>query len=483
MADKAVKIDDLTNKIKLRKNDTFSQALAHYSMGIIYDRREDVEKAAAEYREAIKCDPAEPLFHIRLGAGMLIMGKPEDAFNEFAEAEKLSPGNLEVKFLKALAYTSLKRFDDAAKEYGGITEKDPQNFKALSSLADLYVMQGKMPEAALIYEKLLLTKEGKWPIVYFNLGIVYSKLENVDEAIDNFKKAVELEPDYIEAHLALGVLHEIKKDYESAIKNYENALKIDPLNKRVYEHIGAVYYEAGRIQDAIHNYELLITLDPKDANSYIDLAYIYIKQKDSEKGIAILTDALINDVADKEALYIALGYAFSLDKKFNEAIEQYQKLLKEKPNNAKGHFFLGAAYERNGQWAEAVKVFRRAIEIDPKNAEAYNYLGYMFAEKGENLDEAVELVKKALALDPANGAYIDSLGWAYFKKGMTDEALKELEKAASVINDDPTITDHLGDVYYKKGMTDKAVGEWKKSLSLDNTQKDVEEKLQKASQE
>ena len=74
-------------------------------------------------------------------------------------------------------------------------------------------------------------------------------------------------------------------------------------------------------------------------------------------------------------------------------------------------------FEKQQKFEDAVRQFRHVITLDPKHAEAYNYVGYMYAERGQNLDEAVTLIGKALALEPDNGYFIDSLGWAYYQQG------------------------------------------------------------------
>src|SRR5437879_13444926 len=93
------------------------------------------------------------------------------------------------------------------------------------------------------------------------------------------------------------------------------------------------------------------------------------------------------------------------------------------------HFQLGVVLGKQANGADAVRAFRQVIALDPKHAEAYNYVGYMYAERGQNLDEAIQLINQALAIEPENGYFIDSLGWAYYQKGRYLEALKELKRA------------------------------------------------------
>ncbi len=118
------------------------------------------------------------------------------------------------------------------------------------------------------------------------------------------------------------------------------------------------------------------------------------------------------------------------------------------------------------------------ISIDPKHAEAYNYVGYMYAERGQNLDEAIQLIGKALDLEPENGYFIDSLGWAYYQQGRYPEALKELKRAVVKTKEpDPVIYEHLGDALIKNGLDEDALAAWEKALKLDPAADGVKKKV------
>jgi Flp pilus assembly protein TadD len=121
--------------------------------------------------------------------------------------------------------------------------------------------------------------------------------------------------------------------------------------------------------------------------------------------------------------------------------------------------------------------FRHVITLDPKHAEAYNYVGYMYAERGQNLDEAVSLINKALALEPDNGYFIDSLGWAYYQQGRYGEAVRELKRAVDRAKEDPVIFEHLGDALIKGGFDEDAAAAWEKALQLDPAADGIKKKL------
>jgi tetratricopeptide (TPR) repeat protein len=125
------------------------------------------------------------------------------------------------------------------------------------------------------------------------------------------------------------------------------------------------------------------------------------------------------------------------------------------------------------------------IAEDPKNADALNSLGYMFAERGQKLDEAVTLVERALAIEPGNGAYLDSLGWAYYKQNRFEQAETPLREAAKQLPTVSVIQDHFGDVLNKRGLFQEAIDAWQRALDGDGddvSRSQIEEKIKSARQ-
>jgi len=135
-------------------------------------------------------------------------------------------------------------------------------------------------------------------------------------------------------------------------------------------------------------------------------------------------------------------------------------------------------FEKQQKFEDAVRQFRQVINLDPKHAEAYNYVGYMYAERGQNLDEAATLINKALALEPDNGYFIDSLGWVYYQQGRYAEAVRELKRAVDRAKEDPVIFEHLGDALLKSGSEEDALAAFEKALQLDPAADGIRKKLE-----
>ena len=106
---------------------------------------------------------------------------------------------------------------------------------------------------------------------------------------------------------------------------------------------------------------------------------------------------------------------------------------------------LGQVLERLGRNDEAVEQYKKAIQQCPKSPYPYNGLAYLYANRGEHLDEALRLANKALEQDKNSAETKDTKGWILFKLGKPTEALKLIKEAAATLNN-PTVREHLAQV-------------------------------------
>jgi len=176
-------------------------------------------------------------------------------------------------------------------------------------------------------------------------------------------------------------------------------------------------------------------------------------------------------------LWVLLLRVAESRQRYHLALPLADRALGELPEEIDVLFLAGVAYERTGDVRRAADAFQALIERSPRHPQALNYLGYMWAERGENLEQALALVERALAIDPDNGAYLDSLGWVYFQMGRHESALEHLERAAE-LEADPVVLEHLGDAYQALGRSADAAEAYTRSLDGGHEEpKRVEAKL------
>jgi tetratricopeptide (TPR) repeat protein len=196
------------------------------------------------------------------------------------------------------------------------------------------------------------------------LGIVYSDLGRYQEAVTEYRRAIELDPKYAAPHNGLGNVYGDLGRYQEAVTEYRRAIELDPKYATPHNGLGNVYGDLGRHEEAIAAYQRAIELDPKYTYPHNGLGNVY---------------------AD-------LG-------RYEEAIAAYQQAIELDPQYATPHNSLGSVYYTLGRHQEAVAECQRALELDPKLAPAY--FNWALAEiQRNNVDAALEQLKHAIALKP-----------------------------------------------------------------------------------
>jgi Flp pilus assembly protein TadD len=127
---------------------------------------------------------------------------------------------------------------------------------------------------------------------------------------------------------------------------------------------------------------------------------------------------------------------------------------------------LGMIYDTQGKWELARDHYQKALKIDPRFPPAANNLAYLYAEKGEDLDEALTLAQGAKERVPDDPHISDTLGWVYYKKTVYGRAVTYLQEASEKSPDNAAIRYHLGMAYFKNGDKANARKELKKALEL-----------------
>jgi protein O-mannosyl-transferase len=163
-----------------------------------------------------------------------------------------------------------------------------------------------------------------------------------------------------------------------------------------------------------------------------------------------------------------LGTALDEKGQTDEAINQYQEALRLKPDFVIAHYNLGTTLVEIGQTDGAISQYQEVLRLNPDFAKACNNLGYLWATRGENLDEAQAMIERAVKLEPKNAEFLDSLGLVLLKLTRPREALEyQLRAIEYVGKPDASLYDHLGDIYAALKLREQAGEAWRKSLSVE----------------
>jgi tetratricopeptide (TPR) repeat protein len=267
-------------------------------------------------------------------------------------------------------------------------------------------------------------------LVHNKLGDAYSNKGRTDEAIEEFKEAIRLQPYFEMAHNNLGLAYRKQGRIDEAIEEFKLALKLKPDNPKAHNNLGVVYFKQSRIEEAIEEFKEALRLNPDHAKAHDNLGAAYRNQGRIEEAIEEHKKAIILQ-PDIASSHYNLGLAFYDQGRINKAMEEYKEALRLKPDHAKAHNNLGLVYDRQGRTDGAIKEHRTAIRLNPDLAEAHNNLGNIYYTQGR-IDRAIEEFQIALRIEPDYAVARYNLGLAYNSKGLKDEAIREFEEALRI---------------------------------------------------
>jgi len=128
-------------------------------------------------------------------------------------------------------------------------------------------------------------------VAYSNRGIVYFDLKNYTQAINDFNKAIELNPQYVKAYYNRGVAYNSLGMYEQALNDLNIAIELNPQDAKACHTRGITYANSGNYQKAIMDLQKAIELDPGYAEAYYNTGLVYQRIGDREKALAYFNKA------------------------------------------------------------------------------------------------------------------------------------------------------------------------------------------------
>ena len=177
-----------------------------------------------------------------------------------------------------------------------------------------------------------VVKSPHQPRQHYNLGVVLARNGNLDKAIEQYRAALNVKPDYAEAYYNLGNALVRKGEAEDAIDNYRKALKFNPDFFKSYYNIAKILYGQGKISEAIHNYQKALTINHETPQTLYNLSWIYAtsENKRYRNGIKAvqLAEKLCMLTGHRQPLALdALAAAYAETEDFNKAVGTAQKAL------------------------------------------------------------------------------------------------------------------------------------------------------------
>lgn len=321
------------------------------------------------------------------------------------QAVGLQPTNLEAHLVMGFILLEMNKPQDADREFRIVLHQDPTSAYAHLGIADALKAQNDLSGAMTEYRTVLSLAKNEFLKAegYFGLGDVLADQHNPDEAIAAYRKGLVLAPDHAGAHakLAVALVDKDQNDeaINEAINEMKTAIRLDPSSPYGYLLLGQLLQLKGDLKGAIASARKGLAIEPDLASGHILLGDLLHETTDNEGAIAEYRHALMLDASNPQA---RLGLAEALEAKGDrqEAIAEYRQVLKQNPSSARAHLKLGRALEAKGDREAAITEYREAVRLSPNDAFAHELLAYALEEAGY-LTAAIVEFREALRLEPS----------------------------------------------------------------------------------
>jgi tetratricopeptide (TPR) repeat protein len=208
---------------------------------------------------------------------------------------------------------------------------------------------------------------------FVRAGNEFFKAGEADNAIEEYKNALELNPNNAEAHLKMGFLfYNVKSMHEEGMAHLLKAMELEPNDPRIHHDLGMALLHQRKYNQAIKHLSIAIEGMPEG----FDLQY---KPAD---------------------MHYNLGMALFQIRNFKDSASHLSQAVRIDPDNARSHYSLAMALAIQGQLDEAVEHYTRAVKINPgidTSPILHDVLGMEYAKAGQ-FQEAVASAEKALGL-------------------------------------------------------------------------------------
>ena len=470
-------------------------ALALQRMGnLAATEKSDSEEAVKLLEEAVEAQPASTDARVDLATVYFRQGRLDKAKTQASEAVKEYPRN--ARALHLLGNIEFALGNSAAAADDLHTAMGLQgDFDTAYSLGLAYLSLQKMAETKLLFDEIL-NDMGSTPQLHVLLGRAYRETGYLDEAIREFKKAIEMDPRYPRVHyyLALAYLAQGEKErIPTARALFEQELAIDPREFFSTYFLGVVYLEDRNFPAAEDYLNRALRLQPDNPDPLLYLGQVYFETnrpqlaiESLKKSIDLTADAARNNYQVSKAhsmmgqILIKTGkqeegeaelkrsqelraQAFQTDKEGQAAQENGQHdQLPEFRNAHEKPSFLENRPQLDAATQKQMQALRAALTKILGNA--YNNLGVIRA-RHEQYAQASDYFRKAWQWTPDLEGLDRNWGLAAFRAQRFEEAAGPLARQLARQPGDAKARDALGVSYFMANQFGKTVETFQPELA------------------
>ena len=298
---------------------------------------------------------------------------------------------------------------------------------------------------------------------------IFDRIDRIAEQLGDL-----IVPDDVRAHVELGAAYLDRGDLDAAVTELSRAVELRPDHPRALYLLGVAYARRGDEHDAIAALERAATARrvgvdrPGFAEAWLALADVHRRRGDDDSAVdayRAALDAGVGDSAMRAEIYRGLGSVYLRQRRYDKAVRELRKAVAATPDDAETQGLLGRALYLKGDYDTARVCLERAAQAARPDPLGLASLGDLFERLGR-VDEARDAYQRALVANDADVQVAGRLGLARLALAAGDAQTARTE-ALQALERDPTRPDilvMLGRVYATAQQWDDALGAYDRAL-------------------
>lgn len=270
--------------------------------------------------------------------------------------------------------------------------------------------------------------------VHVTAGTIGLERGQLEQAKQDFERALAIEPNHDEAMIGLARTQEAMGEDEAALRSFRKAVEGRPDYWAALSQLGGFYFRKGRLSEARDCFQEVVEITPENARAYSNLGAVYVRLGEPDRAIEAFGRSIA--ILPNYKAYSNLAFLYRSQGKNAEAVPMYRKALDLDPTDHRVWASLGATYKLlPGKEAQADTAFRRAVglietqlEVNPRDPELLALLAQHCVELGES-DRGRRLLERAIELAPRQPNVLFYAAAALEGLGEREHALELVRRA------------------------------------------------------
>lgn len=373
---------------------------------------------------------------------------------------------VKVHTLKANCLSFCERYDEAIKEFENVITLEPKHKSAYGRMGEIYKNQGKLSLAMEMFDKQIEIYPDL--MAYINRGTLNRFFQKYKSALEDFQKALELDPENSFCYSRVGLIFEHHREFDKALESFEKALNYvanDNGKLQLYTYKARVLQCLNRFEESMKVYTQYIDEFGMNPDIAYDISELAVRMGDVNYATRILEDSINKFEFDENVkqCVIQLIAIYGDEGYLSRANETLQFAVTRFGSHAGFFAAMGAVLRNKGLYDQAVRHYETAVKLDIEcKQNYYSELVEVLKKKSPLRQDLKKYVQKAL-INPAEMTNPH----AYIKMSRLNRTLKKYKEALSIIDKGLKIRRCTGcfygschDAWYEKGLIYEAMKDY-----------------------